>query len=49
MNIETLRPMPRTHYATQLLPSYVQPVLTTAEKFKLIDKPLDATSMFPKL
>jgi NitT/TauT family transport system substrate-binding protein len=49
LNIESLRPMPRTHYATQLLPSYVQPVLTTAEKFKLIDKSIDATSMFPKL
>jgi ABC-type nitrate/sulfonate/bicarbonate transport system substrate-binding protein len=49
IDIESLRPMSRTLYATQLIPSYVQPVLNTAEKFKLIEKNLDATSMFPKL
>jgi NitT/TauT family transport system substrate-binding protein len=47
--IEQLRPMPRTRYATELLPRYVQPVLDTAARFKLIDHSLDAASMFPKL
>lgn len=47
--IEELRPMVRTRYATQLIPSYVQPVIDVASKFKLIDKDVDASTMFPKL
>lgn len=49
LNIDSLRPMARTLYATQLIPSYVQPVLTTAARFKLLDRQVDATSLFPKL
>jgi len=47
--IEQLRPMVRTRYATELLPGYVQPVLNVAAKFKLIDRAVDAATMFPKL
>ena len=49
MPIAELRPMLRTRYATQLVQSYVQPVIDTAAKFKLIDKAFDTTTMFPKL
>ena len=49
LDIESLRPMSRTLYATQLIPSYVQPVLTAGAKFKLLDRLVDATTMFPKL
>lgn len=49
LDIAALRPMARTTYATQLIPSYVQPVLTTAEKFKLMDHPPEAAAMFPKV
>lgn len=48
LSVDQLRPMARAPYATQLVPSYVQPVLDVAEKYKLIDRQVDATSLFPK-
>lgn len=49
MDLDKLRGMARTRYATELLPRYVQPVLNVAAKFKLIDSAPDATTFFPKL
>lgn len=49
MDPAKLQGMARTLYATQLLPRYVQPVIDTAVKFKLLDHPVDATDMFPKV
>lgn len=49
IDIDKLQGMPRTQYATELLPRYVQPVLDAAWKFKLMDKHMVATEMFPKL
>ncbi len=49
LDIEQIRLMTRTLFATQLLTSDVQPILNIAERSKLIDRPVAATSMLPKL
>jgi NitT/TauT family transport system substrate-binding protein len=47
--VEQLRGMVRTVYATNLTAAQIQPVLNAAEKFKLIDRPIDANTLIVKL
>lgn len=49
MDLDKLHGMIRTTYATRLIPSYVQPVIDTAARFKLIDRRIDVSTMFPKV
>ena len=46
---EALRGLVRTRYATALVPGQIQPELDVAAKFKLIDRPVDATSLIVTL
>lgn len=48
-SVEALRGIVRTQYATALVPAQIQPVLNAGEKFKLIDRLVDANSLLPRL
>lgn len=49
MDVDQIRGMARTTFATAIVPAQVQPVLDVGEKYKLIDKPVDTTGFIAKL
>lgn len=49
MDLDVVRNMARVSYATALVIAQVQPVLTAAEKYKVIDKPVEASSITARL
>ena len=49
MDVEPIRGMARTEYATAVLASQIQPVLDFGEKYKLIEKPVDLNGFIAKL
>jgi NitT/TauT family transport system substrate-binding protein len=49
MDIEPIRAMARTEFATAIVPAQVQAVLDVGQKYKLIEKPVDLTAFIAKL
>jgi NitT/TauT family transport system substrate-binding protein len=49
MDIEQIRGIARVPYATSTVPAQVQTYLTAAEKYKAIDKPVDASAFIARL
>ena len=49
IDVDKVRGMVRTTFATSLSPTTVQPVLDLATRFKIFDKPIDAGSIIARL
>ena len=49
LEVDKMRGMVRTTFATSLTPATVQPVLDLATRFKIFDRPIDAASVIARL